>query len=83
MRMLDQEKHDNKIISVHIDDPEYNYNHSFNKIPEHRTLEIRNFFEHDKKLENKEVEASSVGDDKRCCGGNKKFDNSLSISFTK
>jgi inorganic pyrophosphatase len=64
MRMLDQGKHDDKIISVHIDDPEYNYIHYFNELPEHRTLEIRNFFEHYKKLENKEVEISSIGNEK-------------------
>ena len=64
IRMLDQGKRDDKIISVHIDDPEYNYIHSFNELPEHRTLEIRNFFEQYKKLENKEVKVSSVGNEK-------------------
>jgi inorganic pyrophosphatase len=64
MRMLDQGKRDDKIISIHIDDPEFNYITTFSELPEHRTLEIRNFFEHYKKLENKEVEISSVGDEK-------------------
>jgi inorganic pyrophosphatase len=63
MKMLDQGKHDDKIISVHVDDPEFNYIHSFNELPEHRTLEIKNFFEHYKKLENKKVEISSLGDE--------------------
>ncbi len=61
IKMLDQGRHDDKIISVHLDDPEFNYIKSFNKLPEHRTREIKNFFEHYKKLENKEVEISSVG----------------------
>ncbi len=62
--MLDQGARDDKIISVHIDDPEFNYINSFNELPQHRTLEIKNFFEHYKKLENKKVEISSVGNEK-------------------
>jgi inorganic pyrophosphatase len=64
IRMLDQGARDDKIISVHIDDPEFNYINSFNELPQHRTLEIKNFFEHYKKLENKKVEISSVGNEK-------------------
>jgi len=41
MKMLDQGKHDDKIISVHIDDPEFNYINSFSELPEHRMLEIK------------------------------------------
>jgi len=62
MRMLDQGKRDDKIISIHIDDPEFNDINSFSDLPKHRILEIKNFFEHYKKLEKKEVEISSVGD---------------------
>jgi inorganic pyrophosphatase len=63
IRMLDQGKRDDKIISVHIDDPEFNYIHAFRELREHRTQEIKNFFEHYKDLENKDVEISSMGDE--------------------
>jgi inorganic pyrophosphatase len=63
MRMLDQGKHDDKIISIHVDDPEFNYIKTFSELPEHRTLEIKNFFEHYKKLEKKDVEISSLGNE--------------------
>ena len=63
IRMVDQGKRDDKIISVHIDDPEFNYINSFHELHEHRTLEIKNFFEHYKDLEKKEVEINSVGDE--------------------
>jgi inorganic pyrophosphatase len=64
MRMLDQGKHDDKIISIHVDDPEFNYIKTFSELPEHRTLEIKNFFEHYKKLEKKDVEISSIGNER-------------------
>lgn len=64
IKMLDQGKHDDKIISVHLDDPEFNYIKRFNELPEHRTLEIKNFFEQYKTLEKKEVRISAVADER-------------------
>ena len=55
MTMLDQGENDEKIISVHLDDPEYrDYTH-IKELPPHRLVEVQRFFEDYKKLENKEV----------------------------
>lgn len=63
IHMLDQGKQDDKIISVHLDDPEFNYIKTFNELPPHRTDEIRNFFQHYKELEKKDILISSVGNE--------------------
>lgn len=55
MKMLDQGEADDKIIAVHVDDPEYSHYESINELPPHRMLEIQRFFEDYKKLENKVV----------------------------
>ena len=55
MEMLDQELSDEKIICVHMDDPEYASFGHINELRGHRLLELRRFFEDYKKLENKEV----------------------------
>jgi inorganic pyrophosphatase len=55
MTMLDQGENDEKIICVHLDDPEYrDYTH-IKELPAHRMVEVQRFFEDYKKLENKEV----------------------------
>ena len=55
MHMTDQGEGDEKIICVHLDDPEYaNYDH-IKELPNHRLDELRTFFEDYKKLERKEV----------------------------
>ncbi|OPZ08506.1 MAG: Inorganic pyrophosphatase [candidate division BRC1 bacterium ADurb.BinA292] len=55
MTMIDQGENDEKIISVHLDDPEYrDYDH-IRQLPPHRLMELRMFFEDYKKLEHKEV----------------------------
>lgn len=55
MPMVDDGENDEKIICVHLDDPEYrNYEH-FEELPEHRTDELKRFFRDYKVLENKEV----------------------------
>lgn len=64
LRMLDQGKGDDKIISVHIDDPEYNHIHKLSEIAPHKISEIKQFFESYKALEKKEVEIHSIDDEK-------------------
>ncbi|MEJ2368825.1 MAG: inorganic diphosphatase [Acidobacteriota bacterium] len=55
MAMVDQGENDEKIICIHLDDPEYRDYHSIDELPAHRLNELRNFFEDYKKLEQKEV----------------------------
>jgi inorganic pyrophosphatase len=55
MMMLDQGEGDEKIICVHLDDPEYNGYDHIKELPQHRLDELRTFFEDYKKLEQKEV----------------------------
>lgn len=55
MNMLDQGQNDEKIICVHLDDPEFrDYDH-IRQLPAHRLEELRTFFDDYKKLERKEV----------------------------
>ena len=55
MTMVDQGQNDEKIISVHLDDPEYRDFVAIQQIPQHRLRELRRFFEDYKQLEQKEV----------------------------
>lgn len=55
MKMLDQGEHDDKIIAVHANDPEYAHYNSISELPPHRMMEVRRFFEEYKSLENKTV----------------------------
>lgn len=55
MPMIDQGQMDEKIICVHLDDPEYNTLTHIDAVSPHRLLEIQRFFEDYKRLENKEV----------------------------
>lgn len=55
MTMVDQGENDEKIITVHLDDPEYMGFGHIDELPPHRLEELRSFFEDYKKLERKEV----------------------------
>ncbi|MDB5037127.1 MAG: Inorganic pyrophosphatase [Bacteriovoracaceae bacterium] len=55
MKMQDQGQADDKIISVHVDDPEYSYYENIEELPPHRLQELKRFFEDYKALENKIV----------------------------
>lgn len=61
--MLDQGKGDDKVISVHVDDPEYHHINSIKEIAPHKINEIRRFFESYKELEKKSVEILSIDDE--------------------
>jgi inorganic pyrophosphatase len=56
MQMHDDMGEDDKIIGVHIDDPEYAHFHDIHELPKHRLLELRRFFLDYKVLEMKRVE---------------------------
>ncbi len=55
MRMRDEKGQDDKIIAVHVDDPEYRGCHDIGDLPPHRLRELQRFFLDYKMLEGKEV----------------------------
>jgi inorganic pyrophosphatase len=55
MRMVDSGDGDDKILAVAADDISVNYIESVDQLPPHFNLELRQFFEEYKKLENKTV----------------------------
>jgi inorganic pyrophosphatase len=55
MRMRDEKGQDDKIIAVHVDDPEYDSFHDIAELSEHRLRELQRFFLDYKVLEGEEV----------------------------
>ncbi|MBI2263620.1 MAG: inorganic diphosphatase [Armatimonadetes bacterium] len=55
MQMVDGNDPDDKIIAVHIHDPEYMHYRDISELPDHKLKELKRFFEDYKALENKEV----------------------------
>jgi inorganic pyrophosphatase len=55
MRMRDEKGQDDKIIAVHVDDPEYANFHDLGELSEHRLKELQRFFLDYKVLEGEEV----------------------------
>jgi inorganic pyrophosphatase len=56
MRMRDDKGQDDKLIAVHVDDPEYEAIHDIDELPPHRLRELQRFFIDYKVLEGKTVE---------------------------
>jgi inorganic pyrophosphatase len=59
MRMRDDKGQDDKIIAVHIDDPEYRGYRDIKELPPHRLRELERFFLDYKVLEGKSVEVET------------------------
>ena len=67
MQMIDQGKKDDKIIAVAAKDPSVNHITRMEELPQHFLLELKNFFEQYKVLENKKVEIDNFQDQLIAC----------------
>jgi inorganic pyrophosphatase len=56
MCMRDEKNQDDKIIAIHVDDPEYTNYHCITDLPPHRLREVQRFFIDYKALEGKMVQ---------------------------
>ncbi len=56
MRMRDDQGQDDKLVAVHVDDPEYTGYRTIDDLPAHRLRELQRFFLDYKALEGKRVE---------------------------
>ena len=62
MQMIDNGEEDDKIIAVATNDPSVNHINRMEELPQHFLLELKNFFEQYKVLENKKVEIDTFQD---------------------
>ncbi len=67
MQMIDSGQVDDKIIAVAAKDPSVNHYDKMEDLPQHFLLELRNFFEQYKVLENKKVEIDNFQDKDTAC----------------
>lgn len=67
MQMIDSGQMDDKIIAVAAKDPSVNHISRMEELPQHFLLELKNFFEQYKVLENKKVEIDTFQDQFIAC----------------
>lgn len=67
MQMIDSGQMDDKIIAVAAKDPSVNHYSKMEDLPQHFLLELRNFFEQYKVLENKKVAIDNFQDKAVAC----------------